>query len=458
MKPAWFSNLTLSNRLLLASIISSAIILLCAGFVLSTVYVTSAERAVDQRLELYLQGLSRDVSGTGEGDVLEIESYGETKFETYRSGWYWQIERLDEGNQYRLASKSLGSDALPIEIRSALLREGRYTFGPLQEKLRVVERMIEDGENGRYRMMVGVTSIDLENDIFNFNRALALTLSLLGLALTSFSFVHVRFGLAPLQALKSAVQYVRLGHASRISGVYPRDLAPLAQELNLLIDANRTIIERARTQAGNLAHALKTPLSIMMNEAQTHKTPLADLVREQTAAMNVHIVSSLNRAQMAAIGDGANPIGNLTHADPAIERLLKMFKKLYHDRSLTFEVKVQGGSLINIEAQDFDDICANLIDNACKWASKTVKIALWHDQENTPPQWQLVVEDDGKGLNPQECALATQRGQRLDTVQSGSGLGLSIVNQITILYDGSLVLDQSLLGGLRASVRLPDKI
>lgn len=444
------AHLTLSNRLLLAAIMSSTVILLIAGFVLSTLYTTSAERALDERLQVYLQGLARDVSGTGENDELEVESYGETKFDVYRSGWYWQIERLDEGNQYRLASKSLGADTLPIEIRSALSKTGRYAQGAGNEQLRVVERLIEDGENGRYRIMVGVSAADLANDIFNFKSALVLSFALLGLALAGFSVVQVHFGLAPLQALKKAVADVRLGQTPQISGSYPPDLDPLAQELNLLIHSNRAILERARTQAGNLAHALKTPLSIIMNEAQNEQTSLAHLVREQTSAMNTHIVSSLNRARIAAIGGESVSIGTRTHVTPVIERLLNMFGKLYHDRALTFDVKIQNDSYIHIEAQDLDDICANLIDNACKWAHSTVRITLASDNHH----WQFIVEDDGKGLNPQECELARHRGERLDTQKPGSGLGLAIVDEITILYDGSFELGKSPLGGLRASVTL----
>ena len=248
---------------------------------------------------------------------------------------------------------------------------------------------------------------------------------------------------------------IRRGEAERIAGEFPQDVAPLATEVNQLIDANREIVERARTQVGNLAHALKTPLSVLMNEADAMSPILSEKVREQAEIMRRQVTFYLDRARAAA---RARTFGLATEVKPVVEGLVRTYEKLHDDRALTFDVELQPGLKFRGEAQDLTDLIGNLLDNAGKWARERVSIraarAAGGDQDPAPF---LVAEidDDGPGLDKSARAAAVERGKRLDELRPGSGLGLSIVVDLASIYGGSLELDESPLGGLRAILRLP---
>jgi signal transduction histidine kinase len=255
--------------------------------------------------------------------------------------------------------------------------------------------------------------------------------------------------------LQEGVAAIRRGEAERIAGEFPQDVAPLATEVNQLIDANREIVERARTQVGNLAHALKTPLSVLMNEADAMSPILSEKVREQAEIMRRQVTFYLDRARAAA---RARTFGLATEVKPVVEGLVRTYEKLHDDRALTFDVELQPNLRFRGEAQDLTDLIGNLLDNAGKWARERVAIraarAAGGDQDPAPF---LVaqIDDDGPGLDKSARAAAVERGKRLDESRPGSGLGLSIVVDLASIYGGSLELDESPLGGLRAILRLP---
>ncbi|HTR13386.1 MAG TPA: ATP-binding protein, partial [Roseiarcus sp.] len=228
----------------------------------------------------------------------------------------------------------------------------------------------------------------------------------------------------------------------------------LAAEVNQLLDANREIVERARTQVGNLAHALKTPLSVLVNEADSMSPSLPEKVREQTETMRRQVSFYLDRARAAA---RARTVGAATDVKPVVEGLVRTFEKLHAERGLTFAVDLAEGLKFRGEAQDFTDLIGNLLDNAGKWAREKVTLRAWREGATREATAFLVAEidDDGPGLDPGARAEALERGKRLDESRPGSGLGLSIVVDLAAVYGGALDLDQSPLGGLRARLRLP---
>ena len=247
---------------------------------------------------------------------------------------------------------------------------------------------------------------------------------------------------------------IRRGEAEHIAGEFPQDVAPLAAEVNQLIDANREIVERARTQVGNLAHALKTPLSVLMNEADSMSPALPDKVREQTEIMRRQVTFYLDRARAAA---RARTFGVATEVKPVVEGLVRTYEKLHGEQVLTFDVALQPGLKFRGEAQDLTDLIGNLLDNAGKWARERVSIhaAAHRAERDSDPFLVAEIDDDGPGLDKNARAAAVERGKRLDESRPGSGLGLSIVVELASIYGGSLKLDESPLGGLRAILRLP---
>ena len=240
-----------------------------------------------------------------------------------------------------------------------------------------------------------------DTEIENFEYALSATFLTLAVALLGSTALAVRFGLRPLRVLQEGVTAIRRGEAERISGEFPRDVAPLAAEVNLLLDANREVVERARTQVGNLAHALKTPLSVIVNEAESGSPRLADKVREQAEVMTRQVSFYLDRARAAA---RANSPSAATEVRPVIDGLVRTFEKLYRDRGLTFSVSAPDGLRFRGESQDLADLIGNLLDNAGKWARARVEVGAERDpQADSAGRAFFIahIDDDGPGLDPE---------------------------------------------------------
>ena len=275
----------------------------------------------------------------------------------------------------------------------------------------------------------------------------------IGLLLTT--IFQVRFGLAPLKRISDAIADIRSGRAERLEGEFPVEIAPLARETNALIDANREIVERARTHVGNLAHAVKTPLSVIVNEANAHQhDPFAMKVLEQAEVMRNQVAHHLERARIAA---RLTVIATVTDVAPVIEALRRTMEKIHRDRDVAIDVDAGTAAKFRGERQDLEEMVGNLVDNACKWARSRVFIETSRPSvfRRGPTMLHIIVDDDGQGLSDAERMQASQRGRRLDETKPGSGLGLSIVTDLAALYGGRLTLDSAPIGGLRAELVLP---
>ncbi len=271
--PARARPRSIAKRLFFSAALLSFAILLVAGLVLSTVYRRTAVANFDERLDVYLHAIVADLMTPGEDIRTEKPGQlGEPQFELPLSGWYWQLTRLDRPKPEITTSRSLFAAKLPrlsefgVPAGAGGTRRG-YAKGPDERILRIVERIIDAGDEGIYLVQVAATTEETDAQIARFEFDLVLTFAILALALVVSSAAQLRYGLKPLWQLQEGVAAIRRGEAEKIEGDFPQDLAPLASELNLLISANRDVVERARTQVGNLAHALKTPLSVIFNEA-----------------------------------------------------------------------------------------------------------------------------------------------------------------------------------------------
>jgi signal transduction histidine kinase len=448
---------SIALRLAVSSLFWSCLILLVAGVILSTLYRETSENSFDERLLVYANDLAADLVTPGDADGREIPSLGDPRFSIPLSGWYWQVGRLDALPRDIHASRSLLGNPLPgltapgAERRFGPIRKD-YVAGPEGRRERVVERDIDLGEDGRFVVRVAGPADEMWDDQARFVGALVVTFTLLGVALGLTTLLQIRFGLKPLIDLGGAVGSVRRGQTDRISGDYPHDIAPLAQELNLLLESNREILERARTQVGNLAHALKTPLSIIVNEADGPGDTLSDLVREQAAIMRHQVDYYLDRARAAAL---AGTLGAVTEVAPVMDGLVRTFAKIYRDRNLAITVTTEPNLRFRGERQDLEEMAGNLIDNACKWTRSRVEIRAESAERDGRSSLRIVVEDDGNGLPEPALREVLSRGRRLDETKPGSGLGLSIVSELVADYQGRFELGAASSGGLRAELELP---
>jgi signal transduction histidine kinase len=452
---------SLALRLFFSAATWTVVMLVVAGIVLSSLYRGAVERAFDRRLNVYLRTLVADVATPDEASDRFPQSLGEPLFELPLSGWYWQVTRLDTARPEIRSSRSLWDSTLPhledhgVSASSSGARQG-YVQGPEDQLLRLVERTIDLGDEGRFLVAVGGDAAEIDEETRGFDRALLTTFAVLAIVLLLITTFQVRFGLAPLNRISQGLAAIRSGAAERLEGNFPIEVAPLARETNALIDANREIVMRARTHVGNLAHAIKTPLSVIMNEASTHPDdPLATKVREQTDIMRDQVTHHLERARLAA---RVAVVGTVTEVRPVVTALARTMEKIHHDRGISIALDAPEDARFRGEKQDLEEMVGNLVDNACKWAQSRVAVETFverRDAASERPFVRIVVDDDGPGLTPQQREQVARRGRRLDETKPGSGLGLSIVVELANLYGGGLTLGTAPIGGLRAELLLP---
>ncbi len=448
---------SLAYRLFVSAAIWTLVVVPAAAILLISFYRQSVERNFDARLNAYLTSLV--ASSTADGGTVPTApaNLGEPLFTIPFSGWYWQIKLFKKGTPPLFVSDSLLDQRLWLpSVLGAEPDENliyrAYMEGPEGQRLRVLERQIRlEGPNHRpYSYAVAGDAAEIENDLADFTTMLIAALALLGFGLLAATFFQVRFGLMPLRAVREDLAAIRSGKAEFLDGDVPVEIRPLQKELNALIQANREIVERARTHVGNLAHALKTPLSVIGNEARGKRTALATKVLEQTEIMRTQITHHLDRARMVA---RSNALGSVTDVPEVLAGLQRALVRIYSDKGVQIEIDCPEGILFQGERQDFEEMAGNLMDNACKWCRETVRVSV--SKPSDAEQLVLTVDDDGPGLDAAERERAVKRGQRLDETKPGSGLGLSIVADLAHLYKGAFALEPAPQGGLRAKLTLP---
>jgi signal transduction histidine kinase len=456
---------SLAARLVIGAVAWSLLILVIGGVLLSRQYRDSAMRSLDGDLRVVLDGLIASADIGADGALTLRQTPNDQRFQTPSSGRYWQIARLNGQAAGEAApapvqqSESLWDEAsLPWPAGGAAplatqKGETRYTdvTGPFDQPVRLAVQVVTlPGADAPYAFFAAADRRPALIGARRFTTTLALALAAMAAGLIAMVVLQVRVGLAPLNRLQGDVAEVRRGKRARLEGAYPTEVAPLTDELNALLDHNRAVVDRARTHVGNLAHALKTPISVMLNEARAEKGALADLVVRQSEAMNRNVEHYLQRAQAAA---RAETIGSRTEARPVIEDIARTLERLF-GRQKDMEIAIAPGAnlVFRGERQDLEEMVGNLMENACKYGGGTVHVAIRAGASQT---LEVVIGDDGAGLAPEEREAALTRGVRLDETAPGQGLGLSIVAEFARLYGGALVLGESALGGLEATLRLP---
>jgi signal transduction histidine kinase len=320
--------------------------------------------------------------------------------------------------------------------------------------IRGLEQRVQLFGESEFSFLVAGNFDELQAQISAFQRILFLVLTMLVVGQVGAAIFQVRYALGPLKELQARLSDIRGGKAERMEGKYPTEIQPVADELNLLIQANTEVIDRARTQVGNLAHALKTPLSVLANEARLTKGALAHKVDEQTQVMRDQVSLYLDRARRAA---RAQTLGSVTEVEGVLQGLARTLMRINQDRGLVIEVKCPPGAKFRGEQQDLSEMAGNLLENACKYAAKRIvaECVPLKPEADGRPWLEVQVSDDGPGLPPEKWEEAMKRGRRLDESKPGSGLGLSIVTETAGMYSGKLRLGTAPAGGLLAALKLP---
>lgn len=443
---------SLASRLVIAAILWIAAALAIGGVLISALFRDSVERNFDARLTVHVDSLIAVSRYDDSGRLILSRTLPEPRFDLPYSGWYWQIS--DHRGVVLIRSRSLWDETLDITAPGE--QGGMRTeelSGPDGAMLRVrfIDVTLPEVPQPAppVRFAVAADRSELKDELRPFNLALLWSMGALGIGLAVAVAIQVGVGLRPLRRVRVALADIRGGRTERMEGDWPSEVQPLVSELDSLLEHNAAVLGRARTHVGNLAHALKTPLAVLGNEASRRQGPRADAIDRQVVTMRRWVDHYLSRARAAATGA---VLGARTPVAPVIGDLKRTLRRIHADRSVEIVAQQQDETAaFRGERQDLEEMIGNLLDNACKWATSRVEISATRQDG----QLVLTIDDDGAGLPPSQHGEAMGRGRRLDESSPGSGLGLAIVADIAGLYGGRLQLDESPLGGLRAVLTLP---
>ncbi|MGB3416819.1 MAG: ATP-binding protein [Mesorhizobium sp.] len=447
---------SLAFRVVAFSTVWAIVALIVIFTLITTLYRQASERGFDSLLSAHLFNLIGSVGISDNGELTGSPDLGDLRFSEPNSGWYWSVLPASEGVTGERHSSSMTEDipspsAAEVPFNASFQRT--YTTDGLNgEKLQVFEsEFVLDARNHVARFRVMGNETDLEAEISAFQRRLLTYLSLFGFGMISINAIAILFGLQPLRRVRDALAMVREGTAQRLTGRFPVEIEPLANETNALIENNKRIVERSRTQVGNLAHSLKTPLAVLVNEGRALGGAKGLLIAEQTASMQKQIEHYLQRARVAAQRDS---VVYRTPVAPLVERLVRVMQKLNPRTNLSLSTPDEP-ILFAGEREDLEELLGNLLENAMKWAESAVRVSVrCTPADRAAERFDIDIEDDGPGIPEEKAREAVKRGRRLDETKPGTGLGLAIVADLVNEYDGTLGLERSSLGGLRATVRL----
>lgn len=446
---------SLRVRLIATWAIFIAIALQIAGIGLRLLFERSITRRTEIELRADLRQLRRGMEIATDGRINILRPPTDPQFDIAFGGRYWQIS---ENENVLVRSASLKGETLDVS-RSLVSTESpqarSWLIGPAKQKLiAIVEDVRAPDPAGKgertFRFATAVEASEINEDTDKFTSDLFT--ALLGLAglLIAGAWAQVSIGLKPLEKLRASVADVRKGTASTIEGPFPDEVMPLVTETNELLNLQKSALRVARARAGDLAHGLKTPLAVMAAKSRQLKRKGDDLISKeidmQIDVMHRHVERELARARARGAVRTAIPPIDLA---ALLEALISVVQSLPRGQGLDWDCEIPSELLAAVDADDFNNMAGNLIENAQKWAKSRVRVTARFETTSLPHGLTLTVEDDGPGIDADDFERVLKRGERADTSVAGSGLGLAIVSDLVDLYKGSLDLSRSDLGGLK---------
>ncbi|NLS17493.1 HAMP domain-containing histidine kinase [Rhizobium sp. P40RR-XXII] len=449
---------SLRGRLLLGSVVAIIVATFLAGVGINAISGLAVRALALSEIDEELRVLLAAVDINSSNQLFLDDTPTDPRFGIPNGGFYWQVGR---NGTVELRSQSLWEQNLPW-LRARPRDAGRATDmkGPNGSRLLAVERSISIPSATGDQIVDIVMALDnseLAPARWRFFYAMAPSLGVLSIALIGAVVVFLRYGLQPLNDLRTALMAVQERSARKITGQFPREVQPLVDDLNGLLASRETQLTQARARAGDLAHGLKTPLAALEATArmlsEEGMSERAAAIQAEVSRMDAQIKRTLaqTRASLAA----AHTVG-VMDASADLQKIISVMRRLSAEREIEFELAAPTEMWLAMDEADFADITGNLIDNARKWATGRVKVCL-----SLLPELEgvkLLIEDDGPGL-PEDAEIAfIRRGRRLDESIAGTGFGLAIAKDLVEAYDGRLTLARSNLGGLSVTVSLPARL
>lgn len=483
---------SLRLRLLLGTCAWMLLSVAAAGWGIQALFQQHIQAQIQSELAIHLDQLTASIRVDDDGGLSLSTTPQDPRFDRPFSGLYWQIQAFsapkgvgaeafagaapdasqkaraateqdvaapvgmggDQDVRATLRSRSLWDTSLrpPVDFQVSGMDRLYTVSGPSGQQLLVRARRVQpsDGPWPELALRVAADRSLLAEPISRFNAMLVLALGVLVLGMLAAVLMQVWVGLRPLGRLRRQLHAVRAGRADQIEGQFPSEIQPLVEDFNLVLQRNAQMVEHARTRAGDLAHALKTPLAVMSNAAQSRDPLLPDLVREQVAAARRQVDHHLAQARAAAAVQSS---GMRSPIRPLLAGLIRVMQRLHAERKLDFTLDDVADTLaFKGESQDFQEMLGNVLDNAGKWAHRRVRVRAAVADDGC---LRVCVDDDGPGLSPDQAEAVFQRGRRADERAPGTGLGLSIVRELANLYGGEVWFEPSDLGGARLVLSLP---
>lgn len=447
-----FRTGSLRWRLTLLAAVTITLALAIAGTALTAIFERHLERRVEQELVVRLHELAAVFVLDEHGDPALARAFADPRYDEPLSGNYWQVS---DAKGAVLRSRSLWDRALPLADprgREARAYEITWDEGAILYILERDVRLKTGGAPMVFRLSVALDHAELAELKTSFGTDVLLALGIIAAALVVGAWLQLWLGLRPLAGVGRQLALVREGRIARLAGIFPTEVAPLTTELNELIDAKEDSVRRARERAGDLAHGLKTPLTILSGEAGKLEAAgnfaAAERMREQIREMRAHVERQLARAR----SHGATSAG-AAHTDTAVlvERLLGLMRRMPRSEQITWHNMVAPGVRLRMDPDDFGEVLGNLLDNARLWAKSQVFISA------TPAEGRISISitDDGPGIAPEARTRMVERGESSAPPGEGSGLGLAIANDVLGLYGATLAIADAPGGGCQIRFDIP---
>ncbi len=438
---------SLGFRLFLLSFLSIALALVATTFVLSAQFFNYFEDRVYNELEQHLEQLTTNLQLDTQGEI-RVEPLLDRRFEQPFGGLYWQVQELDGP---LLLSRSLwgGSFDVPMDSTPGTQFNSKSS-SPIGTTLLVSGWSILLGEGDAQRravLSVGIDDNEVASAAAGFRKSLIGWLALMFAGLLLAAWAQVRIGLAPLQLLRGRIENIRAGTDSRLTGQFPNEVKPLVDEVNELLDLHEATLASARTRAGDLAHGLKTPLTVMRVLAQDiaadGQPEKADEIEEQIESMHHFVERELARASTSNASIAPNP------SAPVVKRMVASIRKLPKGGDLTWHLDIPDDLTTPFDEHDLSELVGNILDNARKLARSRVDVSGGNSGQTSG--W-ISIADDGPGIPADKLGSVLERGGRLDMTTQSSGLGLAISSDIVSQKGGKLEFLDSNFGGLAVKI------
>ncbi|YCO05458.1 ATP-binding protein [Vibrio sp. VNB-15] len=432
-------RLSIKSRLVLAAVVWLTAMILAAGVTIPTQVYSYMVDDTRSQLNVFMDEIAAQLEVDNKGQLSLSTQLSDPRFSRPYSGLYWSAST--DTNLER--SRSLWDKK--IEYKGL----DKAAFGARDEKLITIKKTLYLPDyNGPIDIIIGVDEDPIEHTIQSLTGQLWIILGLLFAGVLAVILLQIAWSLSPLTKLQRELAELKAGNKKGLEEEYPKEVSPLISDLNALLFHYQELLERARNHAGNLSHALKTPLSVLKNEVLALTPEEQDRLNAPITQIQQHIDYHLGRARMAG---SMNILSVKSNPSERVDAISMAFDKVYAHRDVTLINELDSELNVAVEKTDLDEMVGNLLENGYKWAGSIIRV---HANKLNDGNIELVVEDDGQGIPEEKLQQATKRGVRLDETTPGTGLGLNIVNEMAHSYRGSLTLGKSSMGGLKASLVL----